>query len=110
MAGKRGKELLAPILFEGSMESSWFCKWLEEHLSKELEVKSTVIMDNAAFHRKHKIKEILEKQGHTVLFLPPYSPDLNPIEKVFGHIKRKRRHMPDVPLDDLVNMYGNYLV
>ena len=48
---------------------------------------SVIIMDNAAFHSKTKIREVLEKAGHKLLCLPPYSPDLNPIEQSFAVIK-----------------------
>jgi transposase len=109
VAAKRGKELLAPVLFEGTMDGKWFCSWIEECLTKELRTGSTVIMDNASFHNKQRISKLLEEQGHTALFLPVYSPDLNPIEQVFAHIKRKRRHTPELSLDALVNVYGNYL-
>ncbi len=66
--------------------------WLENHLFKELQQPSLIIADNAPFHRKSKLIELCQKYGHRMLFLPPYSPDLNPIEHDFGTIKRKRYH------------------
>jgi len=66
-------------------------------------------MDNARFHKKSVIEEIIKDTEHEVLFLPPYSPDFNPIETVFANIKNRRRVDPSCPLETLVNMYGNYL-
>ena len=71
--------MLAPVLYEGSTCAVWFNEWLRSHLIKTLAPKSTVIMDNAAFHKKDEIKAIAGEFGHEVLFLPPYSPDLNPM-------------------------------
>ena len=88
MAAKRGREMLASVLFEGSNDAAWFNDWLENHLFKEPKPKSTIIMDNAAFHTKQDIREISGKHGHDVLFLPPYSPDFNPIEQDFATIKK----------------------
>ena len=48
-------------------------------------------MDNAPFHRREDIKELIEQAGHTILWLPAYSPDLNPIEKVWAWVKKKRQ-------------------
>ena len=110
IAGKRGKELLAPVLFEGSTDSVWFNDWFENHLFRELRPKSTIIMDNAAFHKKKDICKISSKHGHDVLFLPPYSPDFNPIEQDFANIKKIREYANEKStLDDIVKSYGNYL-
>ena len=73
IAGKRGKELLAPVLFKGSTNTLWFNQWLKEHLLPELKPNSTIILDNARFHRKEDVFQIVEEAGHKVLFLPPYS-------------------------------------
>jgi hypothetical protein len=66
IAGKRGRELLAPILFKGSTNALWFNQWLNEHLIPELKPNSTLILDNAAFHRKNDVFAIAEKAGHKV--------------------------------------------
>ncbi len=66
----RGRELLAPILFRGSTNALWFNRWLEEHLIPELKPNSTLILDNAAFHRKDDVFRIAEQAGHQILFLP----------------------------------------
>jgi hypothetical protein len=84
------KNWLAPLVFKGSYCSKLVNTWLEQFLLKELKKPSVIVMDNAAFHKKSEIKTILEKVGHTLLPLPPYSPDLNPIEQSFAIIKNRR--------------------
>ena len=102
--------MLAPVLFKGSTNALWFNQWLEEHLIPELKQNSTLILDNAAFHRKDDVFRIAQQAGHKVLFLPPYSPDFNRIEQDFAILKKRRIYSPpDTSLDDLVKSYGNYL-
>lgn len=110
IAGKWGKRFIAPVLFEGSTNAEWFNVWLEQHLFKELAPGSLLIMDNAAFHKTAKTRELIERAGHTLLFLPPYSPDFNPIEQDFATLKKRRQFAPpDTPLDAIIRTYGNYL-
>ena len=91
---QRRKQLLAPMLFEGSCDHLVVNSWLEETLMPHLQKPSIVIMDNAPFHKKKEITAILEKYGHAFLPLPSYSPDFNPIEQTFGVLKRKRDSAP----------------
>jgi putative transposase len=110
IAAKRGKELLAPVLYQASTTALWFNTWLKEHLFKVLEKNSTLIMDNACFHKKEEVRALAKEAGHDVLFLPPYSPDCNPIEKVFAILKKRRTlASSDTPLDQIVNSYGSFL-
>lgn len=107
IAGKRGAELLAPFLFAGSTDALWFNQWLREHLFKTLRPHSTLILDNAAFHKKQTIQAMAEQAGHQALFLPPYSPDFNAIEHDFAVIKKQWAHAPpNTPLDDIIKSYG----
>ena len=69
---------------------------------KELPPKQTIVMDNAAIHKSEKTREIIEKHVHELLFLPPYSPDLNPIEKVFGVLKRALKADNNISLETLI--------
>lgn len=73
------------------MDSDFFEYWFSNQLLPELPENSVIIMDNARFHRKSQLKVILSGTGHRLLFLPPYSPDLNPIEKYWAMLKRKMR-------------------
>lgn len=107
IAAKRGKALLAPVLYQGSTTAKWFNHWLKNELMHQLNSKSTVIMDNAAFHKKVEIKNILESSGHQALFLPPYSPDLNPIEQDFAIMKKRRAYAKaGTTIDEIVKKYG----
>ena len=58
IAGKRGKKLLASVLFSGSTNALWFNQWLQDHLISELNPNSTLILDNAPFHRKNDRSQI----------------------------------------------------
>lgn len=110
IAAKRGEQLLAPVLFQGSTNALWFNQWLSEHLLPQLNPNSTLILDNAAFHRKNDVFRIVQEAGHKVLFLPPYSPDFNKIEQDFAIIKKRRTYAnPNTSLDDIIQSYGNYL-
>lgn len=108
IAGRCREKFLAPILFEGSTNSQWFNKWLEDCLLKKAPEKATIIMDNASFHKSQKTKKIIEKAGHKILFLPPYSPDLNPIEKDFAIIKKQRAYS-NKSINTIIKMYRYYL-
>jgi transposase len=88
---QRGKDWLAPMVFEGGCNQHTVLAWIEQALLPELEPNSLIIMDNAPFHNKPKIKHILQENGHTLMPLPTYSPDLNPIEKSFAILKRRRQ-------------------
>ena len=110
ISARAGKRLLAPILFEGSTNAVLFNYWLKSHLFAELTDGSTIIMDNATFHKTAATKQIIEQAGHTLLFLPPYSPDFNPIEGDFAIMKRRRQFLPaDTSIDEVVRSYVNYL-
>jgi putative transposase len=107
---KQGRRLLAPVLYQDSTTALWFNQWLEEHLFKELEENSTLILDNASFHQKEAIRSLAKENGHDVLFLPPYSPDFNPIEKVFANLKKRRIYATaGTTLDQIVKSYGSFL-
>jgi len=110
ISAKQGNRLLAPVLFEGSTDARLFNYWLENHLFKELAQDSTIIMDNATFHKTALTRQLIEEAGHTILFLPPYSPDFNPIEKDFAIMKRRRQFLPEqYTIDDVVRSHVNYL-
>ena len=78
-------------MFECSVNSDVFHAWITQALIPELPARSVVVMDNATFHKRQDILGALKEAGHIVLWLPPYSPDLNPIEKTWAWIKKIRR-------------------
>lgn len=105
---KKKKDLVAPMIFTGSLNAIGFEGWLKEYLFPELnkEGTSVLIMDNAPIHRKNRIRELVKEAGHKVLFLPKYSPDFNDIEHDFSALKRARRSRPaGTSLDEIIRDY-----
>lgn len=100
--GRRGKDWLAPMLFQGVCSAITVETWVKEFLLKELKKPSIIVMDNAPVHNKKSIKKLFEDRGHILLPLPPYSPDFNPIEKTFGAMKKLRKSLlKEAVIDDL---------
>ena len=87
---QRGKDWIAPLLFQTNCTHLTVTAWLKDMLLPALRPQSLVVMDNAPFHNKPKIAEILAEHGHQLLPLSRYSPDFNPIEKAFAILKRQR--------------------
>ncbi len=85
-------ELITVSLFTGSnIDSHIFHHWVEQDLLSKLPPQAVVVMDNAAFHKKKATAKIIENAGHTLEYLPTYSPELNPIEHKWFQAKAKRR-------------------
>jgi len=90
---RRLGKLISPIEFEGHTNKDNFMFWLEEFLLPSLKEKSVIIMDNASFHKGDDVEELIESKGHKLEYLPPYSPDLNPIERKWSAIKTRFRKL-----------------
>jgi len=84
---------IAPWYFEGYCNTEVILIWVEKVLLPCLKEGMTVIWDNASFHKSPKIKDLIEKAGCKLLFLPPYSPDLNPIEQWWSALKARIRRI-----------------
>ena len=80
VAGLNLKKSVAPFEFKGKTDSGVFEGWFENHLLPAVNAGSVIVLDNASFHRKSVLPELASEKGCTVLYLPAYSPDLNPIE------------------------------
>ena len=93
VAGKCGKKILAPLSYTGTTDSKLFEYWFENALIPELSAGQVIILDNATFHRKNKVRELAQKANCSVIFLPPYSPDLNMIENFWAWLKHKMKDM-----------------
>lgn len=78
---------IAPMLLDGPMDGEVFRAWCEQMLAPALRPGHIVIMDNLAAHKVDGIRQAIEACGATLLYLPPYSPDLNPIENAFAKLK-----------------------
>jgi len=85
----QNSDFFAGFAFKGHMNSDLFCGWLEQIYAPSLKnpEKSLLIIDNATHHPKDRIYDIADEYGFSVLFLPKYSPDFNPIEKLWANIK-----------------------
>lgn len=86
-----GFTFLTVCLFDSNINSDTFYAWLTQDLIPKLPKQSIVVMDNASFHKRNDMVESLQKEGHSLEFLPPYSPDLNPIERKWAQAKALRR-------------------
>jgi transposase len=84
-------EVLSPLTFEGYCDSVLIETWFERQLCKVLRPGQVVILDNASFHRKERLRQLLAGVGCTLLPLPAYSPDLNKIESLWHTIKNHIR-------------------
>ena len=86
-----GSTLVAVGLLSGSVNTDVFTTWVDKILLPNIPERSIVVMDNASFHKGKDMQNMIEESGHTLLYLPPYSPDLNPIEKKWAQAKKIRR-------------------
>ena len=89
-----GKTLLTVGLFTANITADIFTAWLKQDLIPKLPKNAVLVMDNATFHKRKDTREAIENAGHTALFLPPYSPDLNPIENDFAALKKNQTIQP----------------
>lgn len=85
------KSLLTVSIFNCNINGAVFNCWVEQDLIPKLPANSVIVMDNAAFHKNEDLKTIIKKSGHTIEYLPPYSPDLNPIEAKWFQAKARRK-------------------
>lgn len=91
VAARLGQKIISPFVYAGTMESSLFEFWFENQLLPALPPNAVVVMDNASFHRKAQLICAAQKYGFRLIFLPPYSPELNPIENFWAWLKRYLR-------------------
>lgn len=91
IGGLNSNEIIAPLVFEGYTNSAVFITYLKDVLVPKLEKGQIVVMDNATFHKDSEIQKIIEDAGCTLKYLPPYSPDLNPIEHHWHSLKNSFR-------------------
>lgn len=91
VAAKMADKILAPFQYDGTMNSSLFEFWFSTQLLPSLEKDTVIVMDNASFHSKKRLISAAQNFGCRLLFLPPYSPELNPIENFWAWLKRYLR-------------------
>jgi transposase len=87
LAALRQDGLMAPLVVDGAINGKVFLAYVEQQLVPTLRKGDIVVMDNLSSHKVIGVKEAIESVGAEVLYLPPYSPDLNPIENAFAKLK-----------------------
>lgn len=107
IAALRCDGLTAPWLVDRAMNRTIFDTWVETQLAPTLRQGDIVILDNLPAHKSEKAKAILQERGASLLLLPPYSPDLNPIEMAFAKLKAHLRRIGARTLDALWRAVGN---
>jgi len=95
VAGLRTTGMVAPMVLDGPINGDWFEAYVRQVLVPELRRGDIVIMDNLSSHKRASVRKLIEETGASLLFLPPYSPDFNPIEKAFARLKAMLRKAGD---------------
>jgi transposase len=101
IAALRPDALTAPAVFDGPIDSDSFLAYVEQVLVPTLQPGDVVVLDNLAVHKQPTVRTAIEQVGATLRFLPPYSPDFNPIEQVFAKLKAFLRKCKPRCFDDV---------
>ncbi|MGH8346771.1 MAG: IS630 family transposase [Pseudomonas sp.] len=109
VAGLRHDRIVAPMVIPQPMNGAIFKAYVEQFLVRELAPGDIVVMDNLASHKSDAVRKAIEKTGAELLFLPPYSPDLNPIEQVFAKLKHLLHKAAKRTVEALWDEIGNLL-
>jgi transposase len=106
VAALRHDGLTAPVVVDGAMDGRTFLAYVQQQLAPTLLPGDIVVMDNLASHKVSGVREAIEAVGARVAYLPPYSPDLNPIELVFSKLKWLLRSAGERTVDGLWRLLG----
>ena len=98
--------MIAPFVLTGAIDRDAFEAYVKEVLVPELRPSDVVVMDNLSSHKGPKARKMIEDAGAQLLFLPPYSPDFNPIELAFAKLKARLRKAAERTVDGLWNAIG----
>ena len=101
--------LTAPMILDGPMNGDAFLAYIEQVLVPTLDPGDLVVMDNLPAHRRAGVRAAINAAGARMRFLPPYSPDFNPIENAFAKLKALLRKAAARTVDDLWNAIGDAL-
>ena len=105
----RAEGFVAPLTVDGAINGPLFRAWVEQHLAPTLRPGDIVVMDNLSSHKVKGIREAIEATGAQLRYLPPYSPDLNPIELAFSKLKKLLRDGAERTVDKLWSLCGRIL-
>ena len=109
LACARPAGIVAPLVLSGPMTGESFCAYVEQFLAPTLSKGDVVVMDNLAAHKVAGVGEAIAAVGASILYLPPYSPDLNPIEQLFAKLKALLRKAAARTRDALWTTIGQLL-
>jgi transposase len=109
VAGLRQTGIIAPLVLDGPMTGAAFHAYVEQFLAPALAPGDVVVLDNLAAHKVDGVRQALAAAGAPILYLPPYSPDLNPIEQLFAKLKALLRKAAARAKDDLWTTIGRLL-
>ena len=109
LAALRVTGLTAPLVVDGAINGAVFLSYVRQQLVPTLAAGDVVVMDNLSAHKVAGVREAIEAVGARVVYLPPYSPDLNPIELVFAKFKWLVRSAGERSMEDLWNRCGQLL-
>src|SRR5688500_9382857 len=109
LAGLRHDRIAAPCLFDGPINGERFLAYVEQVLVPTLQPGDIVVMDNLGSHKGKAVRRAIRKAGAKLIFLPKYSPDLNPIEQVFSKLKTLLRKAATRTLEALTAAVGQLL-
>lgn len=109
VAGLRLTGMTAPMVLDGPINGRWFQAYVDQILVPTLSPGDIVVMDNLGSHKGAGVRKAIEAAGATLLYLPPYSPDFNPIEKAFSKLKALLRKAAERTVDALWNRIGALL-
>jgi len=106
VAGLRTTGMVAPMVLDGPINGDWFEAYVRQVLVPVLRRGDIVIMDNLSSHKRASVRKLIEETGASLLFLPPYSPDFNPIEKAFARLKAMLRKAGERTVTGLWDLIG----
>jgi transposase len=106
VAGLRMTGMVAPMVLDGPINGDWFEAYVRQVLVPDLRRGDVVIMDNLSSHKRASVREVIEAAGARLMFLPPYSPDFNPIEKAFARLKAMLRRAGERTVSGLWSLTG----
>jgi transposase len=109
IAGLRSTGLVAPLVLDGPMTGEAFLAYVGQCLAPTLSKGDVVVLDNLAAHKVAGVREAIRARGASLLYLPPYSPDLNPIEQAFAKLKALLRKAATRTRETLWNTIGRLI-
>jgi transposase len=109
LAGLRQSGIIAPMVLDGPMTGQAFLAYVEQVLAPALVPGDVVVLDNLAAHKVAGVREAIAAVGATILYLPPYSPDMNPIEQLFAKLKALLRKAAARTQEELWSAVGRLL-